>query len=194
MKHLLTIVFIGLVFGGYGQLTDKRDGKVYETVIIGEQEWMAENLAYKPDSGEYLAYDNDTSNVVKYGYLYDWETAKNVCPTSWHLPSKSEWNILLDYLGGKEVAGIKMRSTSSWYLDSNGTNESGFNALPGGYGAKSRRAAKPTVYIGIYSSWWTSSEASIIDAIHFLTGYYSGRVTEYYNNKSMKLYLRCIKD
>ena len=126
------------------QLTDKRDGKTYKTVKIGTQEWMAENLAYKPSSGNYWAYDDDNSNVAKYGYLYDWETAKKVCPSGWHLPSDEEWTTLTDYLGGEDVAGTKMKSTSGWKEDGNGTNESGFSALPFLRAYRYRRRARST--------------------------------------------------
>ena len=84
-------------------IVDSRDGKEYKTVKIGEQVWMAENLAYKPSSGNYWAYDNDYTNVVKYGYLYDLEIAKEVCPTGWHLPSDNEWSVLIEYLGGGDI-------------------------------------------------------------------------------------------
>jgi uncharacterized protein (TIGR02145 family) len=68
--------------------------------MIGNQIVMAENLAYKPGSGSYWVYDDDQSNLAKYGYLYDWETAQTVAPLGWHLPTKEEWESLCKSLGG----------------------------------------------------------------------------------------------
>lgn len=85
-----------------GSFTDPRDGKTYKTVKIGDQWIMAENLAYKPDSGNYWAYDNVDSNIAIYGYLYDWETAMNIAPEGWHLPSCKEWTAIEKLLGAKK--------------------------------------------------------------------------------------------
>jgi len=96
---------------------------------------MSENLAYKPCSGNYWACDNDQSNVIKYGYLYKWETACEVCPSGWHLPNIDEINEFFDYLGGNESASKKIRATTLWKYDFNyinAANESGFSALPAG--------------------------------------------------------------
>ncbi len=82
------IVFRVKGFPKFGTLTDIRDGKIYKTVRIGNQVWMAENLAYKPIDGNFWVYNNDKTNIEKYGYLYDWQTASTICPNSWHLPSK----------------------------------------------------------------------------------------------------------
>lgn len=143
-----------------GTFTDPRDGKVYQTVTIGNQEWMAENLAYEPSSGNYWAYDNNNSNVETYGYLYDWETACDVCPDGWHLPTDAEWTELTDYL--RENAGGKLKATGTieagtglWYDPNTGaTNETGFTALPGGY----RYLSGTFYFIGGLGNWWSATE------------------------------------
>ena len=84
-----------------GSFTDSRDGKEYKTVKIADQWIMAENLAYKPDSGNFWAYENNDSNLLIYGYLYDWEAAMNIAPVGWHLPSGKEWKAVRKSLGVK---------------------------------------------------------------------------------------------
>jgi len=124
-----------------GTFTDPRDGKTYKTVTIGNQTWMAENLDYKEEFSQ--CYDQ------KYGRLYYWKTAKKVCPTGWHLPSKEEWMALVNFAGDLN----KLKSTSGWNNNGNGTDNYGFSALPGG-----------CVYfgehhcIGDVGYWWTSND------------------------------------
>jgi uncharacterized protein (TIGR02145 family) len=120
----ITIIAMNSTAQVTGSFTDPRDGRVYKTVTIGTQTWMAENLAYKANSGCWASND-DTNNVAKYGYLYDWETAKVVCPAGWHLPTDAEWKKLIDFLGGESIAGTKLKSAADW----DGTNISGFTAL-----------------------------------------------------------------
>jgi uncharacterized protein (TIGR02145 family) len=143
-------------------LSDTRDGKTYKLVKIGNQIWMAENLAFNYGSGCW-AYDNNLSNVTKYGYLYNWETAKNVCPAGWHLPSDDEWKHLEKHLGMSSsdadktdyrgTVGNNLKSTGGWYNCGNGTNSSGFNALPGG----SRNSDGSFKYMGEIALFWSSS-------------------------------------
>lgn len=118
-----------------GTMTDTRDGKKYKTVQIGEQVWMAENLNYKTKM-ESWCYDNKESNCVKYGRLYTWKSASNACPSSWHLPSKDEFEILISEAGGAEFAGKKLKSKKGWKSKGgkggNGTDAVGFAALPAG--------------------------------------------------------------
>ena len=107
MTKIKIIILVIIIFAGMGNLKaqttgtfeDTRDGKIYKTVQIGEQIWFAENLAFKPDSGCW-AYNDSLSYVEEYGYLYSWETAQNVCPDGYHLPTKFEFETLLDNCGG----------------------------------------------------------------------------------------------
>lgn len=114
---------------------DERDGKKYKFVKIGSQFWMAENLNYDTTEGSWC-YGNEKDNCTKFGRLYNYQTALTVCPTRWHLPSDQEWNILTDYLGGRSVAGGKLKEAGSSHWASpntDATNSSGFSALSGGY-------------------------------------------------------------
>ena len=105
------------------KFTDSRDGKTYKTVEIGNQVWFAENLAYKTETG-CLAYKNEQINVDLYGYLYNWETAVNVCPDGWHLPLKDDFETLLNNTGGEGKASYNALIPSG---------NSGFDVLFGGY-------------------------------------------------------------
>jgi uncharacterized protein (TIGR02145 family) len=108
----------------HGYFVDTRDKKKYKVVKIGNQTLMAENLAYKPANGNFWAFEDNPDNVVKYGYLYDWETAKKVSPAGWHLPTKEEWDIMCKTLGGIDTIVYKAVKEDG---------SSGFNALMGGY-------------------------------------------------------------
>jgi len=107
---------------------------VYKTVKIGTQWWFAENLDYKSPNSVY--YNDDKSTYGEYGQLYNKDDANTFCPNGWHLPKEEELNILFDYLGGKEVAGGKLKETwlSHWnsYDSTITSNESGFSAYGGG--------------------------------------------------------------
>jgi len=112
-----------------GTFTDSRDGKKYGTVKIGSQTWMAENLNYNADGSE--CKDNNEANCTKYGRLYNWSTAKTACPSGWHLPSREEWRVLVDFAGGGEIADKKLKASSGWNDEAgNGTDTYGFAALP----------------------------------------------------------------
>ena len=139
-----------------GTFTDNRDGRIYKWVQIGNQVWMAENLAYIPFvcpaeevCGIWVAFYNgndiseakSTDYYQTYGCLYDWTNAKQVCPEGWHLPSIDEWFEMLNYLGGSSIAGDKLRETSrehwsDYLLITSTTNESGFTAFAGGYASQ----------------------------------------------------------
>lgn len=133
---------------------DSRDGKKYKTVKIGEQIWMAQNLDYHGEKDNFgICYENKSENCKKYGRLYDWSEAAEACPEGWFLPREEEWRILMDFVGGKNIAGDKLKAKSGWGDSDKGTNEYGFSALPGGLG----NSRNNFTYVNSVASWWSSS-------------------------------------
>ncbi len=176
-----------------GSFTDSRDGKTYRTIRIGTQVWMAENLAYKTNEGCWT-FGNDTSNVNKYGYLYTWETARKICPTGWHLPSDDEWTVLVNYLGGEEVAGKKLKNDTGWIPDKEtiaGTNESSFCGNPGGY-----RLFNDGTYgkAGKDGIWWSSTAYNSENAWRHDLYYTDNKMYRWFSNMGSGFSIRCVKD
>jgi len=136
-----------------GSFTDTRDGRIYKTIKIGDQWLMAENFAYKPEQGNYWAYDDDTANVAKYGYLYDWETAKMVAPKGWHLPTESDWIKLRKSLGGKRDVYKYLGGTMEKVYKQMVVGGCGFNALMAGI----RTGSGKFMYLGGRTDFWSSS-------------------------------------
>ncbi len=175
----------------YGTFTDKRDGKTYKTVKIGNQIWMAENLNYKTSSGSWC-YDDNSSNCDIYGRLYNWETAKTACPSAdgWHLPTDDEWTTLVNYLGGEKVAGGKLKSTTSWTSPNTGaSNSSGFSALPSGY----RNTNGNYCYRSYGTNLWSSTECGTI-AWNRTLNYSMTSVLRSNYGKANGFSVRCLKD
>ena len=146
-----------IMFKTYGVLNDSRDGQSYKTVEIGSQWWMAENLNFYSNSGSWY-YDNDSvTNAETYGRLYIWETAENVCPAGWHLPTDSEWKSLEMHL---EMTLLQADNTG-WRGTDQGVQlsidgNSHFEALPAGY-----RFYTGAFYdLGTSAYFWNSTEAS----------------------------------
>jgi uncharacterized protein (TIGR02145 family) len=147
------VIFKVKGFSIYGSVTDQRDNKTYSTKIINSQEWMLENLDYKSLSGSWY-YKDDSSAFSKYGRLYDWITAKNVCPFGWHLPADLEWETLFKSLGGLKIAGGKLKSVFGWVSPNTAaTDENKFGILPGGC----RKSNGIFTDEGISANLWTSS-------------------------------------
>lgn len=135
----------------YGKLQDSRDGKVYRTVNIGTQTWMAENLNW---AGAGVCYQNSVDSCSKYGRLYPWSQAmagmagnpvvQGVCPTGWHVPSDADWKNMELAIGlaASQVEAMEWRNTadvgnnlksvSGWNVNL-GTDLYGFRVIPGGY-------------------------------------------------------------
>lgn len=140
-----------------GIFTDNRDGQDYKWVEIGELIWMAENLNFRSQGGS-TCYKNDSKNCKIFGKLYKWETAVDVCPTGWHLPAEDEWNELVNYLGGRKVAGGKMKESDTDHWNDSNVNPDysvGFNCLPAGQ----RDGGGKFLGIGKYTFYWTSNDS-----------------------------------
>jgi len=187
------------------------DGNVYQTIIIGDQEWMAENLKvthYRDgtaitnvtDNGAWAAltteayciFNNNASNEVDtYGALYNWYAvtdAHNLAPEGWHVPTDEEWTELENYLGAN--AGDKLKSTSGWYDNGNGTDDYGFTALPGGY----RSNYGYYNFLGFYGSFWSSTESNSYYALYRRLVYDNSSVGRHNNSKKYGFSIRCIRD
>lgn len=188
------------------------DGNIYNTVSIGTQVWMAENLKtiryndgtsipLVTDGGSWVSlstpgycwYNNDADSYKDiYGAIYNWYAVNTgkLCPAGWHIPSGEELTILEEFLGGYYIAGGKLKEagTSHWeYPNTGATNESGFTGLPGGY-----RGNNGMFYgKGIRSSWWSSSPYAYSGSLDVnSTAFYGGGIG---TSKIMGFYVRCLK-
>lgn len=190
------------------------DGNVYDTVTIGTQVWLVQNMKttrYRngtaiPNvkdatqwsnlaSGAYCNYDNDPGNATTYGRLYNWyalNDSRNIAPLGWHVATDAEWTTLTTYLGGEDVAGNKLRDTTigQWSRPSEGaTNESGFTALPGGnryYGGNFN-------YVGNSGYWWSATEFFVQAWARYIS-YSDSNVTRIRESKTLGFSVRCVKD
>jgi len=188
MKSKSLLVTITIMLGALssmaqveGTFTDSRDGRIYKTVKIGTQTMMAENLAYKPASGNYWAFNADPKYVATNGYLYDWETAKKACPAGWHLPAKKDYDIL-----------IKISSSNSEgqfdYLIKYG--DSGFSSSESGY----RDADGVFFDFDSKASYWCSTPYSNDQAWYLLLDRDDTSVKMSYAKKIVGFSVRCFKD
>jgi hypothetical protein len=195
-----------------------------------DEEWKAAGENKQP---AWCYYDNKAANGTKYGKLYNWYAVvdyRGLAPAGWHVPTDEEWTVLSTYLGGKEVAGEKMKSRSGWdsYIEditcanceswnaeyrrkkecnvcqdtringkktfsANGTNSSGFSALPGGW----RGYYKNGYNVGDSGFWWSASESSESEPLyrHMFSYKYSFlNEGKYLFKKSDGFSVRCVKD
>ena len=205
----------------YGTVTDI-DGNTYHSVTIGTQVWMAENLkTTKYNDGTaiplvsayanwrylstpgYCWYNNDTANKNAFGALYNWYTINTgkLAPTGWHVPTVTEWWTLINYLGGWEVAGGKMKSvgtiengTGLWYAPNTGANnESGFSAVPTG---EREEGGNFMDNLGKGADWWTATGPSTTGALDCTISYWNAAIGCGVDEmvKSCGNSVRCIKN
>lgn len=92
---------------------DSRDGKIYRVVQAGDQVWMATHLNYSTLWGSKCAEGSKEQSCTTLGRLYNWETAKHVCPEGWHLPDSTEWTKLYTYLRGRAHANLANKLLTS---------------------------------------------------------------------------------
>jgi len=185
MKKLFLISILSICYSiNYSQQTgsfeDPRDGNVYKTVKIGNRTWFAENLAYKTDSGCW-AYDNNQTNIAKYGYLYNWETAKQACPSGWHLPSVADFFTLLNTVEGLDSAA---------YLSLIPSGGSGFSALFGGW----RNGNGNSYMVGNNAYFWSSSAYEETTAWFMYISSNFEDAYLHYSNRSYEFSVRCVQD
>jgi uncharacterized protein (TIGR02145 family) len=188
------------------------DGFTYASIVLGNgQEWMAENLRTSSYAngdpiqnlpsgaqwnastiGTWVYYGNDNLNENPYGKLYNRYSVndtRNVCPSGWHVPSDSDWTTLIDYLGGADVAGGKIKNigTTYWLSPNTGaTDEIGFSGLPGGI-------INPGGFNSINTSgaYWTSTIGSNPKDLDYQSGWIS---TLYPASDNWGVSVRCLKD
>jgi uncharacterized protein (TIGR02145 family) len=194
------------------------EGNLYHAVKIGDQIWMAENLrTTKFNDGLKIPYAQITGSVYPhtpaffwlrndsakyaptYGPLYNFyavETGK-LCPSGWHIPAESEWNMLAAELGGFSVAGGKMKEagTEHWMSPNTGaTNESGFTALPGSWldGFQSRGGGG-FGRAGYSANWWSNSTNGGYYTLGFFNSYFDSELHSLQSGKQMAMSVRCAK-
>ncbi len=196
------------------------DGNVYSTIMVGDQEWMAENLKvtrYRngdplidvPDeeqwnwmyNGAYCSNENDDNNESSFGYLYNWyavDDDRGVCPENWHVPTLEEWQNLVEDFGGNDVAGAHLKATGTleggdglWHEPNPSTNESGFTALPGGY-----RNGSYFESVGSRVYFWSSTRYQVVGQYsHYIKlNNYDTSATISYFEWHKGLSIRCVSD
>jgi uncharacterized protein (TIGR02145 family) len=193
-------VSVSVSIGESGTLTDYRDEQTYKTIQIGNQVWMAENLNYASSEGSWI-YDHDSTNTISFGRLYIWETARDVCPFGWHLPSDYEWRQLENAIGMNQNAindtgwrgtkeGSKLKADSTWYGNGHGNDEYGFNALPGGYRYNNGNFG----YMGKYAFFWSSTAFDEDYAYYRALHYSTDQIDRHLFNKNFGFSVRCVRD
>ncbi|MBP7730027.1 MAG: fibrobacter succinogenes major paralogous domain-containing protein [Bacteroidales bacterium] len=192
------------------------DGNHYNTVVIGTQVWLKENLKTTKynngvsiplvtddekwasmTSAAYCWYDNSPEKYKEnYGALYNWYVVNTglLCPVGWHVPTKEEWETLINYLGGVNDAGVKLKDTKFWGSPNYGaTNETGFSARPAGLRCSEDGSY---IWIGEVGILWSKSlhENYRTPYVILLHHDYSEVFIEFNSSKKNGFSVRCIKN
>jgi len=190
------------------------EGNIYRTVKIGDRIWLAENLRtvhfnngaaipttvdeiFEEENPVYQWPANGEEDLTGlYGRLYTWHVVsdnRKLCPCGWHVPGNEEWMELIDFLGGQEEAGgrLKDAGTRNWMRPNAGAdNESSFSALPSGI----RDYTSSYAWFGKSATFWTSTENDEDDALSYTLDHLNSEATENVYSKKAGYAVRCIKD
>ena len=194
------------------------DGNTYQTVKIGSQWWMAENLkvthyndgfpvGFAENStdwlnvtgGCYAFYDNATGNIATYGLLYNWAVvgpfnSHNIAPSGWHVPTDDEWTTLTDYLGS--AAGSKLAGNAALWrngvLENNTAfGESGFSALPAGFRDSDNGGF---YYLGNNAKFWSATGYGSSAAWYRYLSYNTSGVSRIRTSTQSGFSIRLVRD
>lgn len=186
------------------------DGNVYNIVKIGNQEWLDRNLAvthYRNgdpvintfvaagNEGGWMDYNNDPSVGAVYGKLYNSQAvhdARGLAPQGWHVATQAEWLELINFLGGFDVAGGKLKETGTAHWDSPNTaatDDYGFKALGGGY------ASGGSFYLKTYAGFWTSTRVeNYPDQTYMFWLYATNSTVDDDSSTPLGFSVRCVRD
>ena len=185
--------------GKYGKFRDLRDAKLYRTIQIGGQTWMAQNLNYESESGS-SCYDNETYKCYQYGRLYTWEAAQNACPDGWRLPTTTEWdNLLVKTMGAESIFNQEDGTTTylgekmSLLGGEGRANEYGLSIARGGSYGSFDDEDPSYIAMGENGTYWLAGEEGNGSAVMVYEDNYSIMLDNLAKG-NMQLYVRCVKD
>lgn len=195
---------VKIAFLTTGSFTDGRDGRIYQTIVVGNQEWMAENLNYQTASGSW-PYNGLNEYRTEYGMLYNFEAATLACPNGWHLPTDTEWRTLeialgmlnetalsYGYRGDKEGSELKEKGVGHWLSpNSDAVDLIGFTAIPAGY------RSKEGVYVllGSMAAFWTATQESGANrAVFRALNKDKSTIGREWFDKQHAISVRCVRD
>ena len=211
----LSYLFISTI-SIYAQTVTDVDGNTYNTISIGNQTWLTENLKVTKYNDQvpislvlddaswstqtepaYCYYEGDIANASIYGNLYNWHVvnnAKNVCPSGYYVPSIADWEELITFVGGNAVAGGKLKEMGlEHWLDPNtgADNSSSFTLLPSGWRANNNGFYENLSYMAFV---WSSTSVDAQSSSIILVGYDSPACYTSESHILTGLPIRCLKD
>lgn len=193
--------------------SSEKVSKTYKTITINNQIWMVENFnvsvflngdtipeaknsndwlsASKNGQAAWCYYDDKTNSTT--GKLYNWfaiNDKRGLVPEGWRMPTKADFEQLAKNLGGEKIAGAKLKSSTGWGDKGNGTNESGFNAIPSGMRQFNGGYSNETDY----SYFWSSTDRPGDNAWYFGLSNKNSIAKTFFSQKGNGFSVRCIKN